>query len=173
MPEYPLQQLEEIKKRRLEETEKILKEKKTVLEKEEKNLKELEAAFLKVQAHRTDKLKQLREEQAKESTTSAKMEEMKRYLKYVEEDAKTHKRKVDTQKGVVAKAVEAVEKTRHTLFQKQKEVEKLMAHKKEWKQGVEYEEARGEAEAADEMGTVRFVREKRKKHHGRRHEDSR
>ncbi len=153
MTKYPLDQLAVIKQRRLEEAEKILKEKKEALAKEEAKLAELEKKRDEVKSHHQDKLTQFRAK-LDEGTSTAKLQQMKHYLKLVAEQLSGEERKVDVQKKVVEQAATQVELARIDLFKRQKDVEKLRLHHKEWKKEMHIIEERREGVEGDEMGST-------------------
>lgn len=160
--EYPLEQLVRIKKRRLEEAERVLKEKKEQLEKEKEKQKELEEERNKTFRHREDKMKQLRETLDK-GTTTDKIEVMREYLKVVDEELKQKEKKVQDQLKVVKEAEEAVEAARKDMLQKQQDVEKLKMHRKEWDKEMKQEIERQEGIETDELGTAMHTSKKHKK----------
>ncbi len=162
MEKYPLEQLALIKQRRLEEAEKILKEKKEQLAKEQDRLAAVEAERNKVKSHRTAKLTQLREELDKGST-STKIQQMKQYLKIVDEQLSQKEAKVNEQKKKVVEAEKQVDLARQNLLKKQQDVEKLKMHKVEWDEEMRREMEKQEAVETDEMGSVRHARKRPKK----------
>lgn len=163
---YPLAQLMTIKQNRYDTAVKVLEEKKAILEKEKKKLEELEEKRDTVLKHKNEKLTQLREEMD-QGTTSAKIEQMRNYLKEVDEKLKAAQNKVDSQKKVVEQAEKQVEAAREDMYAKRKDVEKLELHKKEWEKEVKLYTERQEALEHDELGsaghTVRKIEKKRKK----------
>lgn len=158
---YPLEELVYIKQKKLDEAEKVLKEKKEILDKEEKKFKELEKERDKVKEHREDKLQQLRNE-LDTGTTSDKVQQMKSYLKVVEEQLRQKQVKVQEQQKVVDAAKKAVEIARQDLLKKQQDVEKLKTHRKEWEKEIAAEQERKEALESDEIGAV--LHQSRKRH---------
>ncbi|MEX0961711.1 MAG: type III secretion T3S chaperone [Simkaniaceae bacterium] len=160
---YPLQQLQTIKKKRLEEAERLLKEKKETLSQEEERLLEAEKIRDKTLHHRDKKVAQLQEEFSK-GTTSDRIETADRYLKVVGEELKKKEMKVVEQKLVVEKAEKAVEAARKEMLQKQQDVEKLKIHKKEWQKQARLEEKRKDDIETDELGSaMHTLRKKREK----------
>jgi flagellar biosynthesis chaperone FliJ len=159
---YPLEQLATIKQRKLEEAERLLEEKKQLLLKEEKKLRAVEKERDEVKEHRFAKLTQLRETLDEGSTTD-KIQQMKAYLKVVDEQLKQKEVKVKEQQKQVKAAEEQVEIARQNLFEKQRDVEKLEIHRKEWKKEVLVEEAKEEAHENDELGSGIYSRKKKKK----------
>lgn len=97
---YPLKQLLEVKKKRVETAEKIVLEKKEIVEQEEKKLKELELARDEILRHYQDKLTQLREI-LDEGTTSTVIKQMKDYLKVVKDKLVKEEAKVKEQQRKV------------------------------------------------------------------------
>jgi flagellar export protein FliJ len=160
MSTYPLQQIADIKKRRLEEAEKILQQKREALEQENAKLVSLEEEFQKSRTHYEEKINQLRDE-LDSGTTSDKVEQMKNYLKIVEDDMKIKKKKVVEQQGAVKTAEEAVEQARMDMLKKQQDVEKLDIHKKQWTKEARKEIQKKEASDQDEIGSAGYVRKKR------------
>ena len=166
---YPLDQLVEIKQKRLEESEKVLREKKRILEEEQGKLVTLEKKRDEVKEHYLAKLNQLREK-LDTGTATDKIQQMKHYLKMVTENLKAEELKVEVQQKVVATASSQVDLARQDLFKKQKDVEKLNLHHTEWKHEVDKAATHREELASDEMGsTLHSLKkaEKRRKH-GRR-----
>ena len=150
---YPLDQLVQIKHKRLEEAEKVLREKKEALAREQEKMAQLEKKRDEVKAHYKAKLTQLREK-LDAGTSSTKITQMKQYLKIVVEDLAVEERKVAAQKIVVETAEKHVEEARQELFKKQKDVEKLGIHHKEWKKEMHVIEEQREASEGDEMGST-------------------
>ena len=163
---YPLQQVVQIKQKRLEEAEKVLEEKKSILTKEQQKLADLEKDRDTVKEHRMAKLKQLREKMD-EGAPSLKITQMKQYLKLVDEQLKQKEHKVKEQQKVVTQAEQAVEAARQDYYKKQKDVEKLHIHQKEWNIERQREMEHKEAMEGDEMGSAMHTVKKRHKRHGR------
>lgn len=160
--QYPLKQVLEVKIRRVEEAEKVVLEKRMALEKEQKKLKEREAERDKVLKHHDDKLKQLREEMDR-STTSPKIQQMKVYLKVVQEKVVIEEKKVTEQKGQVAAAEKNLEAAINDLRLKRQEVDKLETHKIDWEKQMSREEAIEEGKEQDELGSVMYLIHKKQK----------
>jgi flagellar biosynthesis chaperone FliJ len=159
---YPLEQLAQIKQRRLEEAEKVLEEKKGVLAKEQEKLATLEKERDLVKEHRKSKLTQLREKMD-EGAPATKITQMKQYLKVVDERLKIEERKVTEQKKVVENAEKQVEIARQDLFKKQKDIEKIKMHRKEWDEEMREVMEHKEGIETDEMGGSIHIRRKHKK----------
>ncbi len=153
MVEYPLDQLVQIKQKRLEEAEKVLRDKKEALAIEQEKLTQLEKKRDEVKTHYKSKLTQLREK-LDEGTSSTKITQMKQYLKIVSEELAQEQKKVDAQIKVVESAEKQVEEARQDLFKKQKDVEKLKIHHKEWKKEIHLEAERLQGQEEDEMGST-------------------
>ena len=102
---YPLGQVIEVKKRRVEDAEKVVLEKRKALEVEEEKLKKREEERDHVRDHHNAKLKQMREEMDHD-TTSPKIQQMKAYHKVVKEKLKLEEKKVQDQKEQVRIAEE-------------------------------------------------------------------
>lgn len=159
---YPLDQLAAIKQRRLEEAEKVLADKKSILAKEEEQLAVVEKERDEVKSHRDDKLQQFRSEMDAGMRTD-KMQQMRQYLKLVNEKLKVEETKVLKQQQVVEAAEKAVETARQDLFKKQKDIEKLNIHKDEWKREMRYMEEHRLGNENDEMGSAIHNARKKKK----------
>ncbi len=161
---YPLEEVLDIKKRRFDESVRVLEAKKELLESEEKKLKQLEEKRDEALKHKNDKLTQLREALDTGQGT-IKIQEMKRYLETVESKLEEHQKKVDEQKEQVELAQKQVEIAKQDMIQKQKDLEKLRIHKKEWLKEHEKEERRQEEIKHDELGTVIHEIKKRENPH--------
>lgn len=171
--EYPLEQLVLIKQKNLEEAEKILAEKKALLAKEVEKLRGLEKERDKVKEHKDNKLKQLRDE-LDAGSTSDKIQQMKQYLKVVQEQLKQRETKVAEQLKVVDAAEKQLEIARQNRIKKEQEVEKMSIHRSEWEKEQNVIEERKQAGEMDEMGTAMHIlrkkeqkakgHQKRKKH---------
>ncbi len=157
---YPLQQVLEIKKRRVEDAEKIVAEKKALLKQEEDKLKQREQERDKVKQHHQDKLQQLRDEMD-QGTTSPKIQQMKAYLKVVQENLKAEEKKVADQKEQVKIAERNLENAIKDLKLRRLEVDKLLTHRKDWEKEVRKEEEIVEAREQDEIGSVVYMMHKR------------
>lgn len=155
--EYPLLQVIEVKQRRVDAAEKILKEKLEILKREENKLKEREEARDKVLKHHNDKLAQMRSAMESETTTQ-KIQQMKAYLKVVKEQLKTEEKKVKDQQQQVEMANKAVEEARHDLNQKRLEVDKIQSHKVDWQKEMRKEEEVIEGREQDELGNIIYSR---------------
>lgn len=157
--QYPLEQITLIKKKRLEEAERVLQQKKELLLKEEKKLKDLEGDRDKVKYHKEAKLTQLRHELDTGSTTGT-IQQMKTYLKEVDEKLKQREIKLKEQQKQIEIATKAVDAARDDMFKKGQSVEKMRLHKEEWqKQQKIYEEQLDTLET-EELGTMMFSRKK-------------
>ncbi len=153
-PKYPLEEIEQIKKKRLEEAEKSLQEKKQFLEKEQKKLDQYTKELELIKQHKIDKIRQMMDEMEK-GTTSDQIMIKERYLKVVvEEKLKREHAKVVEQQKEVKKAVDEVEKARVLLEQRRQDVEKLRLHREDWEVEMRRLEAAEENKETDEIGTT-------------------
>ncbi len=160
---YPLEQLMTIKKTRFDQAVKTLEEKKAILEKAYEKLYDLTQEKNRVLEHKTAKLTQLREA-LDTSMASDKIQQMKLYLKTVDEDLALKQRKVDDQQKVVDTAQKQVDLATDDLFQKKKDLEKLEIHKREWEKEVRYWTEQKEAiEHDDQSSSAHTVRKKETK----------
>jgi flagellar export protein FliJ len=158
--QYPLAQVMEVKERRVDEAQKVLKEKIALLEKENEKLKERERDRDKAKTHMRDKLTQLRAEMD-HGTSIPKIQQMKAYLKICQEKVVIEEKKVVDQMKQVETAKNAVEAARQELAKKQLEVDKIKTHKQEWLKEKRKEEEIEEGKQMDEVGTVIFLTRKR------------
>ncbi len=159
---YPLKQVIEVKQRRVDEAEKVVKEKEAALQKEKDILVEKEKERDKVKQHYADKLAQLRHEMDV-STTSPKIQQMKVYLNVAKEKIVIEEKKVEDQKKQVEAAEKNLENAKNELKIKRQEVDKLMTHRKDWIKEMRKEEEIVEARDQDEMGSIIFTTHHQKK----------
>jgi flagellar biosynthesis chaperone FliJ len=157
---YPLAQVAIIKQKKLEEAEKLLREKKEALEKEQEKLRTAEKERDEVKDHRFAKLTQLREKMDEGAPTD-KIQQMRYYLKVVDEKLKSKELKVIEQQKQVEKAKQQVEQARADLIKKQQNVEKLQMHREEWEKEMKAVAEQKEALQSDEMGAVMHQRKQR------------
>ncbi|MBA3720897.1 MAG: type III secretion T3S chaperone [Parachlamydiaceae bacterium] len=159
---YPLKQIIEVKQKRVEDAEKVVLEKKLALQKEQEKLAQREAERNKVKKHQQDKLTQLRDT-LDHVMTSPKVQQMKVYLKIVDEKLKVEEKKVKDQQELVNVAVKNLELAQDDLRKKRQEVDKLVTHKKDWEKEMRKEYDIIEGREQDELGTVIYFTQKPKK----------
>jgi hypothetical protein len=157
---YPLEQLVIIKKNRFDQAVKVLEEKKLILEKAYDLLYELTQDRDATLKHKVAKLTQLRNA-LDEGTTTDKIQQMKTYLKIVDEKLHEKEKKVVNQQAEVDKAQKQVDLATEELFQRKKDLEKLEIHKKEWEKEVQYLTEVKEAVEHDEQGSAGYLSRKR------------
>jgi flagellar export protein FliJ len=153
---YPLKQVLEIKQKRVEDAEKVVKDKQMILDQENEKLAQREADRDKVKKHKEDKLQQLRDT-LDHGTTSPKVQQMKAYMKVVDEKLKVEEKKVKDQKDKVEVAKRDLEEAKHQLFLRRQEVDKLETHRKDWEKEVRKEEEIVEGREMDELGQVIYT----------------
>ncbi len=162
-PPYPLKEVLDVKKRRVEDAEKVVKEKQKLLEIEQEKLKQREIERDKVKEHYTAKLDQLRHE-FDTGTTSAKIDQMKLYIKVVQERLAVEEKKVKDQQQQVDLAEKNLQIAKNQLKDREREQEKIEVHKKEWtketKRELEIEESRFEDDLGSTMFLSKMVRDK-------------
>jgi flagellar biosynthesis chaperone FliJ len=168
---YPLEQITIIKQKKLDEAEKVLREKKKALEREQEKLISVEKERDEVKDHRFAKLTQLREKMD-EGAPSDKIQQMRYYLKVVDEKLKTKEQKVKEQQKLVEAATQQVEIARNDLIRKQQDVEKMVTHRKEWEKEMKALAERKEGVETDEMGSMlhqrRHVSSKKAAHYSKK-----
>lgn len=142
-----------IKQRRVDDAQKVLKEKRDALAKEQEKLDQRKKARDEVLTHKKDKLKQLRAEMDHDTTT-AKIQQMKAYLKVVDEKLKAEEKKVKEQQEQVTIAEKNVETARLDLRQKELEVDKIELHRKDWEKSIRAEMLLAEEREHDEIGNI-------------------
>lgn len=157
---YPLQQLMTIKQNRFDQAVKTLEAKKLLLEQALSKLDAAKRERNEVLEHKTAKLTQLREELDK-GTTTDKIQQMKVYLKLVDEKlADKEKKVIEAQRGADL-AQKQVDIATEELFQKKKDLEKLEMHKEEWEKEMRYWTERKEGSEQDEQGSATHTLRKR------------
>ena len=107
------------------------------------------------------KLQQLREK-LDAGTSTDKIQQMKTYLKIVDEQLKAKELKVQEQLKQVDAAKKNVEAARQDYLKRNQDVEKLRLHKEEWKREEHLAAERLEGIEGDELGTSMHIRKKRK-----------
>lgn len=163
MPVYPLLQVIDVKKRRVDQAEKVVLEKKEALKKEQDIMAQREADRDEAKKHYDDKLSQLRKTLDEEST-SPKIQQMKVYLKIAKEREVVEEKKVVDQKKQVDAAVKNLEAAEKELKIKRQEVDKLMTHKVDWTKEMRKELEVIEAREMDDVGSIIYTtRHPRKK----------
>lgn len=160
-PKYPLEQVLEVKKKRVEEAEKVVAEKKKQLEREQEKLKRAEAERDKVRKHYLDKLQQLRDVMDA-GTTTDKIQQMRQYLQLVAENLAQEEDKVKKQKLALEQAEVDLKNAQDAWKQCIKEVDKLEEHRKLWTKEIQLEIEREEAKEQDELGSVMFLSNKKR-----------
>jgi len=150
---YPLGQVIEVKQKRVNDAEKVVKEKQLALTKEQQKLEEREAERDKVKEHKKAKLQQLRDK-LDEGTNTTEIQQMKVYLKVVDEKLIIEEKKVLDQKQQVTIAEKNLEQAKLELQRKRQEVDKLLMHKKDWEKEKRKELEIIEAREQDELGSI-------------------
>lgn len=158
---YPLEQVLDVKKKRVEDAEKVVKEKEAALEKAQSQKDKAQQAYDKVKQHQQDKMNQLRNA-LDEGTTSDEIIQMKNYLKVVEENLATELKKVQDAEKVVNEKKAELETAKEIVKEKQKEVDKLVTHRQHWAEEIKKEQEQKEAKEQDELGSIMFSAQKRK-----------
>ncbi len=150
---YPLEQVAIIKQKKCDEAEKVLRDKKKALEVEKERLSAVEKERDEVKDHRIAKLTQLREKMDA-GEPSDKIQQMRYYLKIVDEKLKTKELKVKEHQKLVDSAAQQVETARADLLKKQQDVEKLKMHREEWEKEAKAIEEHKEGVSSDEIGAT-------------------
>ena len=143
----------EVKQKRVEDAERVVKEKQAALEQEKQKLAQREADRDKAIAHHLAKLTQLRQI-LDEGTTTDKIMQMKAYLKIAKERVKVEEKKVKDQQDQVEIAVKNLQMAEMELRMKRQEVDKLHSHRKDWQLQMRKEEEIVLGREQDEIGNV-------------------
>ena len=152
-PKYPLEEIAQIKQRRLEEAEKQLKEKKEALRQEEERLKEAEQKRDAVKKRRDQKIAKFLQD-IEMGTSSEKITQHKRYMKEVIDiELQQENDNVLKQKKVVEQAEKELEIAKKEYYRRHIETEKMQLHRKEWEKEARAELLRIENLEQDEIGT--------------------
>jgi chromosome segregation ATPase len=153
LPQYPLEQVLDVKRKRSAEAEKVVAEKKRALEREQEKLKTAQEARDKVKTHYDDKLTQFRQ-LLDEGTTTDKIQQSKVYIKIVEEKLRAEQEKVKKQQSEVDNAQAALNVAREEWKMRQKEVDKIETHREEWLKEALQELLVIEIREQDELGSI-------------------
>lgn len=159
---YPLEQVLGIKKRRVEEAEKVVTEKQKALQKEQDILKQKEEERDKVIKHQNDKLTQMRKAMD-EGTTSDEIIQMKVYLKVVKERVAVEEKKVKEQEQQVKNAEKNLADAKEELRKRRQDVDKFEAHRTDWIKETRKELGIIEGREQDELGSIMFTTRHTKK----------
>lgn len=161
LPEYPLLQVLDVKKRRLEAAEKIVAERKAALEIEQEKLRQLEIQRDKVQKHYREKLDQFRRI-LDEGTTTDKIQQSKVYIKLTEEKLRVEQERVTKQTAEVDTARQSLAQSREVWREHQREVDKIVKHREEWTKETLAEIELQESNEQDELGNLIHLSNQRK-----------
>ena len=156
LPPYPLAQVLQVKRKRVEDAEAVVKQKQKLLDIEIEKLEKAKAEREKVKQHYSDKLKQMRDEMDK-GTTSDKIDQMKIYLKVCQEKLKIEDKKVKEQQNQVDIAEKNVEIAKNVLKEKQREEDKILTHRTEWEKTTMKELDIEQTRAEDDLGSTMFL----------------
>jgi len=158
---YPLEQLLEIKEKRVEDAERILHEKKEALAREEKKLEEC--------IEREKQAKNTYDEQLETfyndfegGTQSHKIKQRKEHLKTLLEQVKIEKEKTEKQREVVKEAEVAKDEAKAVLDQRRIDLDKIEEHKKAWVKADLEEKERLHIIEHDELGAMIHSRRKKR-----------
>lgn len=158
---YPLAQVLDIKKRRVDEAEKVVREKIKLLEREKEKLVEAEKQRDKAKEHQQAKLQQLRDYIDTDGMNPDKVLQMKAYLEIVKEKLAAEEQKVLKQKENVQTAEKNLEEAREQKRQREFEVDKIKMHREEWEKEARKEIEMKELSEMDELGNLMFLKKQR------------
>lgn len=154
MAKYPLEQLVEIKQKRVDDAEKLLLEKKELLKVEEEKLKKCEEKVKRTQQHYDEKLDDFYGSFEGEGTTSTKINRLKDHLKATLEKLAEEKKAAEKQRGIRDEAQEAVNEAKAILDQRRIDLQKITEHKSAWIKEDQKEIKRLNAIEHDELGSA-------------------
>jgi hypothetical protein len=158
---YPLIDVERIKKKRLEEAEKVLRRARETLATEEKQLVKDKKALDEIIAHKKETIEEYFSKFETEKMTGEKIETTLNYVKnIIEEKIKVARKTYEEQKNRVKKAQEALDAARHDHYLKNQDLEKIQLHYKEWLKGEHKIELLAEENLMDELGSNMYSSKK-------------
>lgn len=160
MEKYPLEDIVQIKVRRLSIAEKALKNAKVKEEQAKSILEEKKKKRDDILSHKVDKLTQLRTA-LDTGTTSDKILAMKQYLKTVDIQLINKEKDVTDQQVCVDEATKITEAERKKVFALHRNIEKFKIHKIEWKKEQDHIRTLEENNLIDELGSIIHSSKKR------------
>jgi len=158
---YPLMDVLEIKKKRVEAAEKVVQQKLALVNQEKETLSKRQAERDEVKTHQQAKIDQLRDE-LDQGTYCPKVLQMKAYLKVVDEKLKVEEKKVKEQQVKVDQAIKEWEDAREVLRLKRQEVDKLETHRTDWEAEMRKEQYIIDGRAMDELGEMIYTSNRRR-----------
>ncbi|MCB1213163.1 MAG: YscO family type III secretion system apparatus protein [Chlamydiia bacterium] len=156
---YPLEEVLQIKKRRVTEAEQEVARCQKKLDDEKKTLKQKEDERDEVQRHKEEKIAQFYAE-LDEGTTSDKIIQAKRYLETVQERLMEKQKAVDKQVEQVEEAKKNLEAAKELLAKRRKEVDKFNSHREDWMKEARRELEIVEGREQDELGSLIYLNRK-------------
>ena len=159
---YPLEQLLEIKEKRVEDAERILNEKKEALQKEEDKLKQCLEKEKEAQQEYDDQLDTFYED-FEGGTKSHKIQQRKEHLKSLLEGVKVAKEKTIKQREVRDAAEVEKDEAKAILDQRRVDLDKIEEHKQVWVKADLEEKERLHIIEHDELGAMIHSRKNREK----------
>jgi len=163
MTEYPLEQLVEIKQKRVDDAEKLLVEKKELLATEEKKLKACIDKAEATQKHYNEKLDDFYSSFEGEGTTSGKVNQIKDHLKSTLERLAEEKKAVEKQRAIRDEAQKVVDEAKALLNQRRIDLKKLTEHREVWQKEYLQEKKRLAIIEHDELGSAIHSQRKRER----------
>lgn len=151
---YPLEQILGVKKRRVEEAEKVVQDCKQALKREQEKLVQLQKASDAAKAYYDQKLTQLREALDTAGQSTAKLAPMRVHLQGTKDKWEQEQKKVKEQEKQIEEAEKKVEAALEALKEKRKDLDKIEMHKKEWMKSEHKELLRLEGIEQDELGVL-------------------
>lgn len=158
---YPLQQLLEIKEKRVEDAERILHEKKEALAREEEKLQKCIERERLAQKTYDEQLDTFYNDFAG-GTQSHKIKQRKEHLKTLLEQVKIEKEKTKKQREIRNKAEQEKDEAKAILDQRRIDLDKIEEHKKAWTKGDLEEKERLHIIEHDELGAMIHSRRKKR-----------
>lgn len=152
---YPLEQVIEVKERRVTLQRQAVAARQKELLAEEEKLLAAEKAFKKIREQVDEKMAELRQLMDK-GDYSPKFQRMIDHIKQIKEKRMVEEKKVAEQQKVRDKAHKALEEAQLLLKERYKELEKLKTHREEWLKERLMEMLEQDTREQDELGTMIF-----------------
>ena len=153
---YPLEQVLDVKQKRVDDAERELEKKRRELEVEKEKLETCKEERQKVQDH-LDEQYVLYEEVLSGLTTPDKILQLRRYIESVMQKLKIEDDKVIAQEREVRNAEIAVKEAKENWRLRRKELDKMETHKESWMEEANFEYQRELAKELDELGSIMFL----------------
>ena len=153
---YPLEQVLDVKQKRVDDAERELEKKRRELETEKEKLEACKKERQVVQDHLDEQYINYNEV-ISATTTSDKIVTLRKYIETVISKLKIEDNKVQTQEREVRNAEIAVTEAKKNWRLRRKELDKMETHKEHWLEEANFEHQRELAKELDELGSIMFL----------------